>query len=181
MGRRSAARKPEEASVSRFASQHGDYRREPMPVTQGELGAERAGNVTVLRNRTVTTVERWKLANFLSQPQTEAIELYHRAWSIALGEQRTTMNWSLTASIRGIPAHVLLATRFDARDTLSRIDDILTRLPNGWADVWQNVILFDEPLGVVGSRLGYESRKGETQARKICQFIADKIAELMRL
>jgi hypothetical protein len=170
------------ATVNPFSAQHGDYSREPLPVTTGELGSERSGNITVLRNRSVTTVERWSNGHLLSRPQKEAIELYHRAWSVSIGHPNVTMNWSLTATIRGIPAEVWLTNRMEARETLRRIDDLLKRMPNGYADVWKNVILFDEPLGVAGSRLGYEKQaSAANKARKICQFIGDKIAEMFRL
>src|SRR5690242_7048213 len=86
------ARAANEPLVSPFAAQHGDYASEPLVVTTGELGSERAGNLRVVRNRGGSTLQRWMSAQLLSETQASAIAHYSRAWHRVYSEPRVTAN-----------------------------------------------------------------------------------------
>lgn len=172
----------DEPVVNTFASSHGDYRDEAMPVTAGELGEARHGQVRVTRNRGGTTVERWLASSSLTSGQAEAIALYARSWRLWIGEQRVTANWSLTATIRGMDAGAWVPSRIEAKAMLEHLDEcVFKAMPAAYVDVWKNVVIFDEAAGVAGSRLGYKNARAEAAAKTIVLFIADIIATVMRL
>lgn len=173
-----------EPLVSRFAATHGDFRHEHMAVTAGELPQTPAGNVTVLRNRGGTAVERWRARGDLTLEQTEAIALYARAHRLHIGEQRVVANWSMVASLRGGAADFdqFVGTRLAAKNLLKLLDDeVFFRFPLHYQEVWQNVVLHDEAAGVVGARLGYKNDRAEAAAKATVLLIADQIAVVMRL
>jgi hypothetical protein len=79
--------------------------------------------------------------------QIEAIVAYARAWRLRYGE-RGTANWSLVASIRSGTQGIeeFTGTLVQARAVLNHLDDaIFFALPLQYFEVWQNVVLFDEP------------------------------------
>jgi hypothetical protein len=175
---REIAAREAEPLVSPFAEQHGDYAREPMPVTTGELGAARAGNVQVTRNRGGSTLQRWINAEQLTQSQIDAIVLYSKAWHTIHSMPRTTANWSLVAFIRGQGAERRIVDMIDAEELLKLLDNRVFEIaPRYYFDVWQNIILFDQPAGVAG---GNPKTSGD-RAKTIVLFIADMIATILRL
>lgn len=185
MGRKARTRRTkvkaqpqEEPLVNRFAAAHGDYRREAMPVTAGELGEAKHGQVQVLRNRGATTVERWKGTGSITQAQGDAIALYCRCWGLWMGQQRVTANWSETATFRGSTAAEFVEGKIEAKRML---DDMEAEIPHPYLDVFKNVVLFDEAAGVAGSRLGYRNKGAEASAKLVVLFISDIIAGRMRL
>ena len=175
---REIAAKEAEPLVNEFAARNGDYAKETMAVTTGELDATRAGNVQVTRNRGGSTLQRWISAEVLTQPQLDAIALYTRAWHVVHSLPRTTANWSLVAFIRGQGAERRIVDMIEAEELLKLLDNRVFEIaPRYYFDVWQNIVLFDQPSGVAG---GNAKTSGE-RAKTIVLFIADMIATILRL
>lgn len=172
----------QEPLVNPFAAKHGSYAHEPLPVTAGELGEGKAGQVRVLRNRGGTTVERWLNSGSLDRRQAEAISMYQRAWRLTIGEQRVTMNWSLTSTIRGVDASAWADDKASAEGLLDDMrQSVFRTFPRHYFEVWQNVVIFDQSAGVAGAALGYRNSGAETAAKTIVLFVADMIATAYRL
>ena len=71
-----------------------------------------------------------------------------------------------------------LRSEIEARDDLKRMKGYFP--PQHW-DVFENVVRFDEPAGVAGSRLERAPSTRETAARLCVQFVADVITMKERL
>lgn len=168
--------------VTPEARAHGDYVIEETSVTEGEFDGQTKGKMSVVRNRGGTTVERWANSGSLSRSQVEAIGLYVRCWRLHIGEQRVTANWSLVASFRGTPADDFVSSRLHAKNMLDHWDEeVFFAIGFQRFQVWQNVVLYDEPAGVAGGRLGYRSDRADAAAKATVQMIADMLALDMRL
>ncbi len=175
---RQKAEKDAEPLVSPFAAQHGDFAKEAMPVTTGELDSVRAGNVQVTRNRGGSAVQRWISAGTLNQGQIDAIALYCRAWHVIHSQPRTTANWSLVAFIRGTGAERRIVDQIEAQELLKLLDNRVFEIaPRYYFDVWQNIVLFDQAAGVAGGG----NRTSAERSKTIVLFIADMIATILRL
>lgn len=171
-----------EPLVNVFAAAHGDYHHESMPITAGELGMTKPGNVRVLRNRGGSAVERWMNSGSLTLGQAEAITLYARSWRLFIGEQRIVANWGLTATIRGMSASEWVDCHTEAEAMIRHIDAVVFKaIPTLYVECWKNVVLFDEAAGLVGARLGFKHKGAEASAKMMVLFIADMIATYLRL
>ena len=165
---------------------HGDHHRETITGTFGADG-EPQGAQSVTRNWAVDTVERWRRRGVLDERQLAAIAIYRRAWSIAFGRERiASMKWGCDSSVL-IHGHLsveqFVQTGIDAKGDIGRFDTVIfAGLPRHYFDLWQNVVLYDEPLGIVGSRLGYAGRgKSEMAAQIMVKFFCDAIVHEWRL
>lgn len=169
------------SSVSPFMAQHGDYGHAEVVDLVGEFGPPNR-IYPVVRNRGGTTVERWLAGGALTDAQVEAIALFAGAWRKKIGEQRTTANWNLCASIRGLPLEDWLNTQADAEELLREMDrQVFDRAGPDYYGVWLNVVIFDEPAGVAGSRLGFTSKQAQAAAKTIVSLLANQIASVFRL
>lgn len=170
--------------VTPEARTHGDYVAQNVSVTEGEFDGATKGKMRVVMNRGGSTVERWISRGDLSRGQSEAIALYSRLWRLWIGEQRVTANWSLVATFRSGAASIddFASTRIRAKAMLDHLDNaVFFAFPLAHFEVWRNVVLFDEPAGVAGGRLGYRNKGAEASAKAIVLFIADMIAIDQRL
>lgn len=169
-----------EPPVNAFTAQHGMYRQETIAVTAGEFDdSEPTGNVRVTRNRAVTTVERWKAAGDLDEAEAEAISLYCRAWHAVFSEPRVSMNWSLTATIKGMPADNYLDA-IDALQFLKDCDEWFGWTRKSWLNVWQSIVIYDWTANAAGGFVDKHKAR-ETSAKRIVQFFAGIIASRLRL
>jgi hypothetical protein len=147
-----------EPLVNAFAARHGDYARDG-----------RAGKSPVMRNRGGSSVDRWEAKGLLSETQLAAIAHMQRLWRIAEAGQRLAMNW--TQTIRGCSGDGNFA-EIQARADIHRIR---SGFPQAYWDVFENVVRFDEPAGIAGSRLANVSRSAVEAAKLVVCLIADTI------
>jgi hypothetical protein len=168
--------------VNPFAQQHGHY--EPSDFTLQEVtegGKRKEKTLRVVMNRGGTTVERWHRAGKLDDRQMTAIAIYEGAWRRHIGEPRVVANWSAVIVRQATAALELrAASQHDARQLLRLFDqDIFFRRGLDDFNVWQNVVIFDEPAGVAGSRLGFASQQAQAVACFVIQSVAHEIAQLV--
>jgi hypothetical protein len=107
-----------------------------------------------------------------------------RAWHKFIGEQRITANWSLCASIRGMPASEWVQSQVEARELIVLLDDqIFKAMPPKYVDIWKNIVIFDKSADGAGRELltGASARSADVKAKTVVLFIADMIATVMRL
>lgn len=168
-----------EQLVSAEQRAKGDYVIETMVKGEDFPKAEQ-GKASVVRNRGGSTVERWEASGALDARQMDAIRLYRWAWTLAFGgEQRTTMNWGNMSgvSVRGLQLQDFVASAIEAKETIADMDrHIFAKMPRHYFDLWQNVVIFDEPAGAAGGRLGFAGRDSAataalTSVRMICDLI----------
>jgi hypothetical protein len=178
MGKRTKAKRVEsEPLVNAYAAAHGDYAETTIPITAGEIEGER-GNIRVLRNRGGTAVDRWINAANLEPSQIRAIELYVSAWSKVYSHPRVVMGWGERIAFSRGGDEARVATLIDAQELLKFLDErIFQMAPHYYFDVWQNIVLFDQPAGITGGG----NRNSAERAKTICLFIADMIATILRL
>lgn len=144
----------------------GGYNRIAMPNPEG---GNRAALVHI--NRGGTPLARWMEEGKLSDNQQRAIGLTLYLWDKCGLRQRITANYG-----ERIPGYAdadrIASTEIEARSDLHRIQNYI---PSKYWDVYENVIRFDEPAGVAGSKLGYGSRSAFDRAHQIVCFVADII------
>lgn len=171
--------------VSTEAQQHGLYRPDTVPgPTIIKNGKEKPTSIAVVRNRGGTTVERWLAAGAIDKRQAEAIAFYCRMWTLFHGAQRVTANWSLVATFRGgtTDFDAFARTQLHAKRMLAWLDDeVFFSVGFQKFAIWQNVVLFDEPAGVAGGRLGFKSKQAEAAAKVIVLLLADMVADALNL
>lgn len=167
--------------VTPEARRQGDYAVVDQRVTEGEFDGVTKGSMRVVKNRGGTAIERWINRGDLSVPQAQAVAAYTRAHRLWLGEQRVVANWSMVPT-KGMTSDTFVTTRLAARELLIRLDEaVFFHLPLHCRSVWQNVVLYDEPAGVAGSRLGFANKQGEGAAKAIVIIVADRIASELEL
>lgn len=146
-------------TVNAFAEQHGDYQR----------------NLRVVINRGGTPIARWQAAGLLSDSQNAAIAHCIRLWE-AIGISGGLVA-NLDRTVFGCPGDGNLA-EIEARTDLQRIKGYV---PGKYFAIYENVVRFDEPAGVAGSKLTDSKNDQTAAARVVVQFVADIIAMKERL
>lgn len=150
---------------------NGDYQLVHMPNPEG---GNRVAPVFV--NRGGTPVMRWIAAGKLSDTQQVAISVVLRLWRILGCEGRVAATYGehmAPCTITETPE--LIERIVEAREDLKRIEGHFHGL-DAWWEVFENVVRFDEPAGVSGSRLGFGARSAEDRAHTTVCFVADIIA-----
>ena len=130
-------------------------------------------------NRGGTPVMRWIAANKLSDTQLLAIQLCYRLWGILSREPQITAGYGermAASTTEECPERIELLV--EAKEDLHRIKDYI---PWAYYQIFENVVRFDEPAGVAGSRLGFGGRSAEDRAHTVVCFVADIIAMNERL
>lgn len=150
----------------------GGYDRLAMPNPDG---GNRAALVHI--NRGGTPVMRWIEDGKLTENQQRAIAHCLYLWRMAGVTQRTTANYGDRIPGYG-DSEVRVSNEVEARDDLHRIRDYI---PITYWSVFENVVRFDEPAGVAGSRLGFGTRSACDRAHTTVCFVADIIFEKERL
>jgi hypothetical protein len=168
--------------VSRSAQQHGDYQvrdHKLQEVTEGGKRVEKT--IRVIRNLGGTPVERWHHRGYLDERQMAAILFYQLAWRTWIGQPRVVANWSavIVRDADGA-AEIYAGSRIAAKESLRLLDqEVFFRMPVGHFQVWQNVVVWDEPAGIAGSRAGFLHKQAEGAARAIVSIIASMIADIV--
>jgi hypothetical protein len=168
--------------VSAEAQAHGHYRPidfKLQEVTEG--GKRKEKTIRVVRNLGGTPVERWQVRGHLDERQMAAILFYQAAYRTWIGEPRVTANYS-PAIVRNVKGSIELyaASVIAAKESLRLLDqEVFFRLPVGHFQVWQNVVIFDEPAGVAGGRAGFLHKQAEGAARAIVSIVASMIADIV--
>jgi hypothetical protein len=142
-----------------FAKQHGDYDR----------------SLRTYVNRSVTPVSKWRRDGLVSDSQQAAIDHCNRLWEIISCSGSMVAN--LDRTVFGSPGDGHMK-EVEARDDLHRMKH---HVGEKYWNVWENVVRFDEPAGVAGSRLESTARNREVAARNCVLFVADIIAMRERL
>lgn len=176
----SAAVKPEIAEVNPFSAAHGDYRRDTLSVTAGELDGEGHGQKPVTKNHGGSALQRWITAGSFSKTQLNAIDLYSRAWRMVFSEPRVTANLSPIAFIRTTGDEAdRNAAKVDAMALLKFLDGrIFDMAPGYYRDTWQDVVIYNRDNLPEN---GNARTRAKERSLTICLFIADMIATVMRL
>lgn len=128
-------------------------------------------------NRGGTPVMRWATDGKLSDSQQRAIAHCLYLWRLCGLEQRTTSSYGERILTTG-DSEARASCEIEAREDLHRIQDYI---PAKYWATFENVVRFDEPAGVAGSKLGFGERSGADRAHTIVCFVADIIADRERL
>lgn len=144
----------------------GGYARLTMPNPDG---GNRQAQVHI--NRGGTPVMRWIEDGKLSDTQQRAIAHCLYLWRMCGLEQRTTASYGERILTTG-DSEYRASSEIEARHDLHRIRGYI---PAKYWDVYENVVRFDEPAGVAGSKLGLVSRSACDRAHQVVCFVADII------
>lgn len=150
---------PLAGEVNPFAAAHGDYERQNSRIT----------------NHGGTPIARWIASGMLTRSQQAAILHCITLWQAISSSGKLVAN--LDRTVFGCPGdgHPM---EIEARSDLQRIKG---HFPAKWWDVFENVVRFDEPAGVAGSKLTDNKEHQVAVARTTVQFVADVIAMKERL
>jgi hypothetical protein len=168
--------------VPKAAQQHGDYAPVNFKLIETVHGKKtRQHEISVVRNRGGTAVERWFARGRLDDRCMAAIMVYQGAYLVHIGQPRVVANWSAVIVRQATGALEMHAsTRMRAKQTLRLLDqEIFFRRGVNDFNVWQNVVIFDEPAGIAGGRLGFTSKQAEAAAQVVITGIAHEIAALL--
>lgn len=143
--------------VNEFAAQHGCYDR----------------NLRSVVNRGGTPIARWD--KLLTPSQKAAIDHCIALWECISTSGRLVAN--LDRTVFGCPGDGH-PREIEARSDLLRMKG---HVGDRYWDVFENVVRFDEPAGLAGSRLQAPEQKREYAARLVVQFVADIITMKERL
>jgi hypothetical protein len=169
--------------VSPEAQAKGDYRPVDFKLQEVTEGGKRVEKtIRVVRNMGGSPIERWHRSGAFDERQVAAILFYQQAWHMHIGEPRTVANWSAVIVRAAVGAiEIYAGSRLAAKESLRLLDqEVFFREPVDHFHVWQNVVIWDEPAGVAGSRVGFLSTKqSEAAARLIVGSMAHKIADIV--
>jgi hypothetical protein len=140
-------------------------------------------------NHGASPLTRWRSAGELDDYELAAIAWCQKRWALVGLEQRTTASYDerVAAGTAGGESGRMMLVRADARDDLKRVSGGLGPdgeyhagyIPKAYWDIFENCIRFDEPAGVVGSRLGASAPS--VRALTVVKCVAAFIAMLERL
>jgi len=128
-----------------------------------------------VENKAVTPVSKWIAAGLVTDAEQAAIEHCLNLWQRVEGQPSLVANFDRT--IFGCPGDGH-PREVEARDDLHRLKN---HVGDKYWSVFENVVRFDEPAGVAGSRLEQASRNRETAARHCVLFVANIVASQERL
>jgi len=130
-------------------------------------------------NRGASPLVYWRAHGLLTDAQQAGIGYCVRLWSILTKEPRVTAGYGEhVGGYDGDETGRQLITRADAKDDLARVEGYI---PRAYWQVFENAIRFDEPAGVIGSRLGWGGQSAKTRALTIVQMVADVVCMNERL
>lgn len=168
--------------VSPEAQRHGDYRPVDFKIeSTGQRDKAKEKSIRVIRNLGGTPVERWHARGALDERQMAAILFYQNAWRLWMGEPRVVANWgALIVRAASGAAEIYAGSRIAAKESLRLLDqEVFFRLPIEHFQVFQNVVIWDEPGGVAGGRAGFCHKPAEAVARVIVATCASMIADIV--
>lgn len=155
-----------EPLVPVHAQQHDQYEHD------AKYGSERRRMV----NRGGTPVRRWITAGLLTESQQAAIAHCLNLWGIISASGSMSCNLGKDG-VRG-GGGLGHPREVEARDDLKRMRGYFA---HQWWNCFENVVRWDEPAGVAGSKLSVKKDSHETAARLVVQMVADTIAMKERL
>lgn len=168
--------------VSRDAQRHGNYQVVDFGMVEIYEGKKLKTKATrVIRNLGGTPIERWHARGKLDPRQMAAILFYQQAWRMWIGEPRVVAGYS-PVIVRGAQGalEVYAGSRIAAKEGLRLLDqEVFFRLPVDHFQVWQNVVIWDEPAGVAGSRIGFCHKPAEAVAQMMIATMASMIADIV--
>jgi hypothetical protein len=154
--------------VNDCAAKHGDY------VPAAKTGEMRHALV----NRGGSPVDRWTRDGALTDHQLAAIAHIRRLWQLT--ESGTRLVANLDRTVFGCPGDGNMAEK-EARHDLHRIINYFPFPMDRYWDVFENVVRFDEPAGVAGSRLATNRRSAIDRAYSCVCYVADTIFSRERM
>lgn len=169
--------------VTPEAQRHGDYRYVPVKlqeVTEGGKRVQKEGKA--VRNLALTQIDRWQVKKKLDERQMAGIMFYTEAYRRVFGQgPRVTANYSPAIARNAAAAIQTYAHSWmAARESLRLLDnEVFLRGPVDHFEVWQNVVIWDEPAGVAGGRIGFCHKPAEAIALLIVQRTAHEIANVV--
>jgi hypothetical protein len=169
--------------VSPEARAKGDYRPVDFKLTEVvEGGKVKAKTAKVVRNLARTQIDRWCSRGRLDDRQVSAIMFYQEAFRQVFGDgPRVTANYAPGIGRDAAGAIELWASSvLRAKEALRLLDqEVFFREPVDHFQVWQNVVIWDEPSGVAGGRIGFCHKPAEAVALVIVGNMAHKIADIV--
>ena len=171
-----------DAVVTPEAQAAGDHHVTDFKVIETVVGGKTKAHTTrVIRNRGGSPIDRWHANGGLDDRQMAAIYFYSRAWHLVFQEPRVVAKWSAVHTFGAMGAvEVYSSSRIAARTTLRMLDnEIFFRLDSAYFQVFQNVVIFDEPGGVAGGRAGFTHKAAEGAARATVSMVASMIADIV--
>lgn len=120
-------------------------------------------------------VTRWRNAKMLKPVHEAAIAYCLNIWGWIGTIPRTTALYgerTSPSSDAGDSGRVILA-KLNAQDSLARVQGYVTT--SQW-NIFENCVRWDEPAGVIGSRLGFGTRTAGTRAHQTVCLVAEIIA-----
>lgn len=169
--------------VPKEAQAQGDYRFVPVTlieVTEGGKAVKKESRA--VRNMGGSPIERWAARGKLDERQIQAVLFYQEAYRKVFGEGPRMVASYSPVIVSGVRGAVELWARsvIAAREALRLLDqEVFFRLPLGHFPVWQNVVIWDEPAGVAGSRIGFCHKPAEAVALLMIQTMASMIADIV--
>jgi hypothetical protein len=169
--------KAQERAVSPFTAQHGDYRPAIVVDLTGELSGKRQSMVRLLVNRSVSTVDKWLFDGGpgFEAPEAAAIAHVRRLWKVVGSGSRLTGRYDPSALIRSTGSRV--ADQEAYRSALLTLGAYQEQFPARIWEAFENVVRWDEPAGVAGSRMANHPAERRAHAKASVGFVASKIAE----
>jgi hypothetical protein len=169
-------RKAQEQTVSPFTAQHGDYRPALVVDLDGVLGGKRQSMVRLLVNRNVSTVDKWLFEGGpgFESPEAASIDHVRGLWRIVGNGARVIGRYD-PSGVRGS------AVRPEKDETylsaLLTLGEYQKQFPARIWEAFENVVRWDEPAGVAGSRMANHPAERRAHAKACVGFVASKIAE----
>lgn len=172
--KRKAGIKPETeiAVIDEFIRQHASYGETTVVDLSGELLGGKKGMVRVLRNLYPNIVDRWLAEGGpgFEEPQRRAVEHVRSLWHRAGTEQRLCANYTGMSYGAGVGEG---QTQQEALTELARYS---RDLPRPYWETFENVVRWDEPAGVAGSRFAQNTAQQQAHAKACVGFCASMIA-----
>lgn len=140
-------------------------------------------------NHGASPLTRWMVSGDIEDFEMAAISWCQRLWALVGLEQRTTASYDERTAVGTTDGEsgAMMLKRADARDDLKRVSGGLGPdgeyhagyIPKGYWEIFENCIRFDEPAGVMGSRLGRSAPS--VRALMTVKLVAAFIAQQERL
>lgn len=162
----------ERASVNPFTASHGHYRETTVVDLSGALGGKK-GMATVLRNLYPNIADRWLAESGpgFEEPQRRALEHCRSLWVRAGTEGRLTANYGATIMGSGRDDD------WTQNEALAQLGVFKDRLPQHTWDCFENVVRWEEPAGVAGSRFASNTPQAIAHAKASVGFVLSMIAQ----
>lgn len=127
--------------------------------------------IGLTRRITTSTIDRWKRQGLLSERQMVAINHCQGLWDRMGGSHGLVMDLDKISGLQGG-----LGTAQQEAFTMIAEYERRFNMPEYWA-CFENVVRWDEPGGVAGSRFAADRGRASQSAVMCVRFVADKVCE----